>query len=94
MAARHEALARDILEIHADFFMAVYGYRKVHAQLIAQGWDPAEIGRDQVARVMRELGVKGVRHHHGHGGAAPAGVGAGDRVGRVAWRDRRSRPPQ
>jgi hypothetical protein len=25
-----------------------------------------------------------VRHHHEHGGAAPAGVGAGDRVGRVA----------
>ena len=27
MAARHEAPARDILEIHADSFMAVYGYR-------------------------------------------------------------------
>ena len=37
MAARHEALARDILEIHSDFLMAVYGYRKVHAQLLAQG---------------------------------------------------------
>lgn len=46
MRARHEALARDILEIHLDFFMAVYGYRKMHARLIAQGWDPAEIGRD------------------------------------------------
>ncbi len=86
MAARHEALARDILEIHADFFMAVYGYRKVHAQLIAQGWDPAEIGRDQVARVMRELGVKGVRHDHEHAGAAVAGVGAGDLTGRVPRR--------
>ena len=31
MAARHEALARDILEVHADSFMAVYGYRKTHA---------------------------------------------------------------
>lgn len=61
MAARHEALARDILEIHSDFFMAVYGYRKVHAQLLAQGWDPSELGRDQVARVMRGLGIKGVR---------------------------------
>ena len=61
MAARHEALARDILEIRSDFFMAVYGYRKMHAQLIAQGWDPAEIGRDQVMNVMRELGVQGVR---------------------------------
>lgn len=27
-------------------------------------------------------------NHHEHGGAAPAGVGADDRVGRVAWRDR------
>lgn len=41
MAARHEALARGILEIHADFFMAVYGYRKTHAQLLARGRDPA-----------------------------------------------------
>ena len=61
MAARHEALARDILEIHADSFMAVYGYRKTHAQLLARGWDPAEIGRDQVMNVMRELGIRGVR---------------------------------
>ena len=61
MAARHEAPARDILEIHADSFMAVYGYRKTHAQLLARGWDPAEIGRDQVMNVMRESGVRGVR---------------------------------
>lgn len=61
MAARHEALARDILEIHADFFMAVYGYRKTRAQLLARGWDPAEIGRGQVMNVMRESGIRGVR---------------------------------
>ena len=61
MAARHEALARDILETHADSFMAVYGYRKTHAQLLARGWDPAEIGRDQVMNVMRESGIRGVR---------------------------------
>ena len=60
MRARHEALARDIPEIHSDFFMAVYGYGKMHARLIAQGRDPAEIGRDQVMNVMRELGVQGV----------------------------------
>lgn len=59
--ARHEALARDILEIHSDFLMAVYGYRKVHAQLLAQGWDPAEVGRDQVMNIMRGLGIRGVR---------------------------------
>lgn len=61
MAARHETLARDILEIHADSFMAVYGYRKTHAQLLARGRDPAEIGRDQVMNVMRESGIRGVR---------------------------------
>ena len=41
MAARHEAPARDILETHADSFMAVCGYRKTRAQLLARGWDPA-----------------------------------------------------
>ena len=61
MAARHEALARDILETHADSFMAVYGYRKTHARSSARGRDPAEIGRDQVMNVMRESGVRGVR---------------------------------
>lgn len=29
MAARHEAPARGILLVHSDFFMAVYGYRKM-----------------------------------------------------------------
>ena len=61
MRAGHEALARDILQIHSDFFMAVYGYGKMHAQLVAQGWDRAEVGRDQVMNIMRELGIRGVR---------------------------------
>ncbi|RSX58438.1 transposase [Bifidobacterium samirii] len=61
MTARHEALARDILMIREDEFMRVYGYRKVWHQLVRQGWDPKEIGRDQVARIMRMLGVQGVR---------------------------------
>ena len=42
--------------------MAVYGYRKMRAQLLAQGWDPVEIGRDQAMSIMRGLGVQGVRH--------------------------------
>ena len=57
--ARHEAPARDIMQIHPGSFMAVYGYRKMHAQLPAQGW--TGIGRDQVARIMREPGIRGVR---------------------------------
>lgn len=35
----------------------------------------------------------GVRHHHGHQGAAAAGAGTGDAMGRLAWRHGRSRAP-
>ena len=61
MRARREALARAVLQIRSDFFMAVYGCGKMHAQLVAQGWDPAEVGRDQVMNIMRGLGIRGVR---------------------------------
>ena len=94
MRARHEALARDIAEIHSDSLMAVYGYRKTHVQLVAQGWDPKEVGRDQVLGIMRELGIQGVRHDHGHQGTAPAGAGAGDRLGRDARWHPGARPSQ
>ncbi len=47
MRAGREALARAVLQIRSDFFMAVYGYGKMHAQLVAQGWDPAGVGRDR-----------------------------------------------
>lgn len=59
-AARHEALKRDIELMHEDFFMAAYGYRKTYRQLLAQGWNPSEVGRDQVYALMRELGIQGV----------------------------------
>ena len=61
MRARHEALARAVLQIHSDFFMAVYGCGKMHAQLVAQGRDPAGVGRDRVMNIMRGLGIRGVR---------------------------------
>ena len=61
MRAGHEALARAVLQIHSDFFMAVYGCGKMHAQLVAQGWDPAGVGRDRVMNIMRGLGIRGVR---------------------------------
>lgn len=60
-AARHEALARDIRDIHAGESSAVYGYRKVWRELIGKGWDPGELGRDQVLAVMRGLGIRGAR---------------------------------
>ena len=41
--------------------MAVYGYGKMHAQLVAQGRDPAGVGRDRVMNIMRGLGIRDVR---------------------------------
>ena len=61
MRARREALARAVLQIHSDFFMAVYGCGKMHAQLVAQGRDPAGVGRGRVVNIMRGLGIRGVR---------------------------------
>ncbi|MBM6700416.1 IS3 family transposase, partial [Bifidobacterium pullorum subsp. saeculare] len=78
--ARHEALARGIMQIRSDFFMAVYGYGKMRARLLARGW--TGIGRDQVARIMRGLGVRGVRRGRTPAAARPA-KGAGGRPGLV-----------
>ena len=61
MRAGREALARAVLQIRSDFFMAVYGCGKMHAQLVAQGWDPAGVGRGRVMSIMRGLGIRGVR---------------------------------
>ena len=91
MKARHEALARDILRIHSDFFMPVYGYRKVHAQLLAEGWDPSEVGRDQVMNIMRELGIQGVRRGRTPATTRPA-KGAGGRPDLVERRFRAMAP--
>ena len=59
MRARHETLARDIALIHAHRFQAVYGCRRMFAQLQRQGRQG--IGRAQVLHVMRSLGIRGVR---------------------------------
>ena len=61
MRARREALARAVLQIHSDFFMAVCGCGKMHAQLVAQGRDPTEVGPGRVMNIMRGLGIRGVR---------------------------------
>ena len=72
--------------------MAVYGYGKMRARLIARGRDPAGIGRGRVTNVMRGLGVRGVGRGGtpvtakpvkctggtgGSGGKEVQGVGAG-----------------
>lgn len=61
MRARHGALVRDVMDIHAGGFSAVCGCRKVWHELIGKGWDPGEVGRDQVMNIMRGLGIRGVR---------------------------------
>jgi len=57
-AVRDEQLKSIITEVHEDNY-GVYGVRKVQAALRCE--KKIEIGRDQTARLMRGLGLKGVR---------------------------------
>ena len=50
-------LGAEIARLHADNY-GVYGVRKMHALMRRQGW---VIGRDQTARLMRDLGLRGVK---------------------------------
>ncbi len=54
---RDELLGAEIARLHADNY-GVYGVRKMHALLKRQGW---AIGRDQTGRIMRSVGVRGVK---------------------------------
>jgi transposase InsO family protein len=56
-AKEDERLNAAILRVHAENF-GVYGARKVWRQLLREGFDA---GRDRVARLMRKLGLEGVR---------------------------------
>ena len=54
---RDEILVEELRRIHAENY-SVYGVRKMHHAMRRAGW---EIGRDQVARLMKLAGVEGVR---------------------------------
>ncbi|MCG7421439.1 IS3 family transposase [Micrococcus sp. ACRRV] len=56
-ALRDELLIEELERIHAENY-SVYGVRKMHHALARAGW---EIGRDQVARLMRAAVLQGVR---------------------------------
>jgi putative transposase len=56
-AVRDEQLKPRIVAVYAANY-GVYGVRKMHAALRRDG---VEIGRDQTGRLMRELGLAGVR---------------------------------
>ena len=54
---REGILVEELRRIHAENY-SVYGVRKMHHAMRLAGW---EIGRDQVARLMKLAGVEGVR---------------------------------
>lgn len=54
---RDEQLKTELARLHAENY-GVYGIRKMHAELRRAGHD---VGRDQTARLMRALGLQGVR---------------------------------
>ena len=56
-ALRDELLIEELERIHAENY-GVYGVRKMHHAMRRAGW---EIGRDQVARLMKLASVEGVR---------------------------------
>ena len=83
MAARRETPARDILETHADSFMAVYGYRKTHARSSARGRDRPRPGDERHAGIgsprrapRRDARRRQTGEGHGPRGTRVRGVGA------------------
>lgn len=56
-ALRDEVLVQEIRRIHAENY-GVYGYRKMHHAMRRAGRD---VGRDQIARLMKAAGLTGIR---------------------------------
>ena len=56
-----ERLKPDIERVHCAAYHGVYGAEKVWWQLGREGFD---VGRDRVARLMREMGLSGVVRGH------------------------------
>ena len=52
-----QLIGAEVARLHAENY-GVYGVRKMHRLLKRQGW---EIGRDQTGRLMRSLGLRGVK---------------------------------
>lgn len=56
-AISDELLGAEIKRLHAENY-GVYGVRKMHRLMRRQGW---VIGRDQTGRIMRSLGLRGIK---------------------------------
>jgi hypothetical protein len=55
-SVRDELLIGEVARLH-EVNYSVYGVRKMHAAMRRAGW---EIGRDQVGRLMRKAGLRGM----------------------------------
>jgi len=84
---RDEQLKVRIAELHAANY-GVYGVRKVHAAMRRDG---VEVGRDRTARLMRQLGLAGVRRGKAKRTTVPAG--AADRPADLVNREFRAGRP-
>jgi transposase-like protein len=56
-ALSDQLLGAEMGRLHAENY-GVYGVRKMHALMRQQGW---ALGRDQTGRIMRSLGLRGVK---------------------------------
>ena len=56
-ALRDVLLLEELKRIHAENY-SVYGVRKMHHAMARAGW---QVGRDQIARLMKAAGLQGVR---------------------------------
>jgi putative transposase len=88
-AVRDAELKVRIGQLHEDNY-GVYGVRKMHATLVRDG---LQVGRDQTGRLMRELGLAGVRRGTPRRTTIPdpAGERPADLVGRQFRADRPNR---
>ena len=82
-ARRDEALRPEILRVFEENWR-VYGVRKIWLQLVREGFD---IARCTVARLMKSMGIQGLRHWARTDGAAMA-QSAASRTGRRSRTDR------
>ena len=73
---RDEQLKPEISRVHRENF-GVYGIEKVWRQLLREG---IAVGRDRVARLMRNLGLAGVVRGKRTWTTRPSGLPSGQRI--------------
>jgi putative transposase len=87
-ASEDEQLVEAIRQLHARNWYA-YGYRRVWLALCRDGW---QVGRDRVARLMREHGIEGAKRRSKRWRTTQANVAAARPCDLVERRFRADRP--